>query len=74
MMVLVVMCLLCRGELLRNEEEEEEEKVVNIGAKSATRSLLASSALMTSGNGINDTNTTRFPSTKRVKRRQMREY
>ena len=74
MVVLVVTCLLCRGELLRNEEEKEEEKVVNIGAKSATRSLLASSALMTSGNGINDTNTTRFPSTKRVKRRQMREY
>ena len=74
MMVLVVMCLLCRGELLRNEEEEEEEKVVNIGAKSATRSLLASSAVMTSGNGIHDTNTTRFPSTKRVKRRRMREY
>ena len=76
MVVLVVTCLLCRGELLRNEEEKEEEKVVNIiGAKSATRrSLLASSALMTSGNGIHDTNTTRFPSTKRVKRRRMREY
>ena len=77
MVVLVVTCLLCRGELLRNEEEKEEEKVVNIiGAKSSAtrRSLLASSALMTSGNGIHDTNTTRFPSTKRVKRRRMREY
>jgi len=62
MVVLVVTCLLCRGELLRNEEEKEEEKVVNIiGAKSATRrSLLASSALMTSGNGIHDTNTSAF--------------
>lgn len=46
--------------------------MVNIGAKSSPRSLLVS-ALMTSRNGINDTNTTRFPTKTTLKRRRIKE-